>query len=315
MTSVRDPRILKSSFVAALRAMYFEYFLLFFIVVTIIFLSFLVDIAKRAQQVKIVKITDNYSAAAYPQAVISPFVINAKAYIVYAPEPRVIINSKNPYFRFSPASTAKVMTALVALGYYRLDTVLTVRNIKMVTGSKMGLKDNETITARNLLYGLLLPSGNDAAAVLAQNYPGGENKFINQMNKTAQELGLKNTKFTDPAGLRDDNYTTAFDLARLSAFALKKNVFATIVKTPSIQVKSIDSVWTHSLTNLNQLLSNNDVTGVKTGFTNEAGGVLITSAVRDGKTYIIVVMKSLDRFADSSMLLNNVVRRIKLLRY
>lgn len=236
--------------------------------------------------------------------------ISARSALVLESSQKTILFAKNPNLRFSPASTTKIMTALVALNYYPLDKILTVPETQII-GSSMGLLPGEQISVENLLYGLLLPSGNDAAYTLAQNYPAsptggsGLKNFIDQMNKTAQNLSLKNTSFTDPAGLSDDeNFTTALDLANLALEALKNPVFAKIVATRGKTVFSQNGLVSHNLENLNRLLWDvPGVSGVKTGFTDRAGGVLVTYLSGE-KPLLIVVFKSQDRFADTKALIS-----------
>lgn len=233
--------------------------------------------------------------------------VNSKSFIIYDPQTRSKIAGKNENFRFSPASAAKIMTAIVVLDAYPLERALVVSNVKEAKGSKMGLEDGEVITVKNLLYGLMLPSGNDAAFVLSQNYPGGPDKFIEEMNEKATELKLKNTKFLDPSGYSDDNYTTAHDLARLAAYSLKNKYFAQIVSTKTITVYDVSKKVEHKLVNLNELLGSKGVVGVKTGYTQEAGGVLVSSLIQEGKLYIIVVLNSPDRFQATE----NIIETIK----
>src|SRR3989304_12160 len=135
--------------------------------------------------------------------------------------------------------------------------------------------------------GLLLPSGNDAAYIIASVYEGGESGFVARMNEKAKELNLVNTRFIDPSGYSDDNYTTAYDLARLASYALKNPRLATIVSTKNKTVTDVTGEIIHELSNLNELLGVAGVNGVKTGFTEEALGVLVSSVERDGRSYII----------------------------
>lgn len=237
---------------------------------------------------------------------------SAKALMVYDATAKVPLLSKNQNLRFSPASTAKIMTALIALEHYKLDTVLNAKSFSENPDiSKMGLFLGEKMSVLNLLYGMLLPSGSDAAEVLARNYPGGTSAFVARMNEKAHELALTNTYFADSSGYSDNNYTTASDLARLGAYALKNKTFREIVKTKKITVYNADRTISHALTNLNELLEIPNVTGIKTGFTNEAEGVLTTSFVHNGKTYIIVVLGSKDRFADTRLLIEGIINDLK----
>lgn len=241
--------------------------------------------------------------------------ISSYSYVVYESDSRSIVFGKNENLRFTPASTTKIMTAVVAMQYYQMDRVLGVNSEYMVEGSKMKLVPGEKITVENLLYGMLLPSGNDAAHVLANNYPGGIDAFVAAMNKKAKDLKLANTRYVDPAGYEDDNFSTAFDMARLASYALKIPEFKKIVRTKSITVFDQSGVNMHQLLNLNQLLARSEVTGVKTGFTEEAGGVLVTSVEISGKTYVIVVLKSRDRFYDTQTIIDQVVKKVKFVKF
>lgn len=237
---------------------------------------------------------------------------SAKALIVYDLNSKVILLSKNKNLRFSPASTAKVMSALVVLEKFNPAEVFTVNSLKNnPDSSRMGLFLGEKISVLNLIYGILLPSGGDAAAVIAQNYPGGEEAFANRMNEKAQELGMSNTNFTDPAGYDDSNYSTASDLIKLGVAALKNPLISEIIKTQEIIVFNESGTISHRLKNLNELLGITGVNGVKTGFSNEAEGVLITSFKNNGDQYIIVVLGSKDRFYDTKLLIQGIIEDLK----
>lgn len=241
--------------------------------------------------------------------------VNSKAFIVYDPESRAVIAGNNENFRFAPASSAKIMTATIAIEEYPLNKILASSGLSNVTGSSMGLYEGELITVENLLYGLMLPSGNDAAYVLANGYVGGYAEFIARMNEKSEELDLTNTHFVDPAGLDDENYSSAYDLARLANYAMQSKDFRKIVATRSITVTDISGNYPHILNNLNELLALPEVIGVKTGFTEEAGGVLVTAVKKDEKMYIIVVLNSPDRFADTREILTTAIRNIKVEDY
>lgn len=238
--------------------------------------------------------------------------ISAESLIVYEKDSRTVVFEKNSSLRFSPASTTKIMTALVALETYDLDQYLIAQGVSEVSGSSMGLVEGEEITVHNLLYGLMLPSGNDAAFVLSQNYPGGRSAFVARMNEKANELRLQNTRFVDPAGYEDNNYSTAFDLARLAVVAVQNPVLKDIVETKFITVYDRTFTNEHRLENLNRLLQNEGVYGVKTGYTYEAGQVLVTLFESNGKTFIVVVLKSQDRFFDTELILNEIVEKVQL---
>lgn len=232
-------------------------------------------------------------------------VISATGAIIMDADSKVVLYSKNPGLRFSTASTTKIMTALTSLDYFKSSDILTVRKATD-EGSVIGLKPGEQLSFENLLYAMLLPSANDAALAIADNYPQGEQAFIEKMNEKAKSLKLYNTHYADTAGLVDEgDYTTPFDLARLASFAVKNGMFKKIVATEEKTIYDT-SGFSYNLSNLNKLLGIDGVNGIKTGYTEEAGQVLVTSKEEKGKTIIIVVMGSLDRFSDTEKLLNLV---------
>ncbi len=256
-----------------------------------------------------------YAFSALPNEVTRTISVGSRAYIIYDSVTRSVVFGKNEKLRFAPASSAKIMSALVALEYYDLDQVLIAQNVDSIEGSKMKLIEGEQIIVRNLLYGMMLPSGNDAAMVLAQRYPGGVEGFVEAMNRKARGLQMTNTKFVDPDGFDDANYTTAFDLARLGAYAMNNSAFKTIVGTKQITVYDITGNVSHDLRNLNELLGIDNINGIKTGFTNEAGGVLVTSIEKNSRRYIIVVLNSADRFADTKNVVESLLEKIQLFFY
>jgi len=230
--------------------------------------------------------------------------ISALAAVVVDDDSKTLLFSKNPTLLLSMASTTKIMTALVGLSYYKMTEVLTI-HANNIEGAKIGFFNGQKIKFEDLLYAMLLPSANDAALAIAQNYPGGESAFVNKMNEFAEIFHLYNTHFGDTAGLLDDKgYTTPLDLARLTSVALKNKVFARIVETKRKDISDIDNKNSYSVFNLNKLLGIDGVNGVKTGYTDEAGQVLVTSKKEKGHTIIAVVMGSSDRFSDTKELLS-----------
>jgi len=232
--------------------------------------------------------------------------LSATGAIIMDADSKVVLYAKNPDLRSSTASTIKIMTALVALNKFQLQDILTTYKPSN-DGSVLGLVQDEKMTFENLLYAMLLPSANDAALTIAENYPGGEQAFIKAMNDKAKTLELYNTHYADSAGLADEgDYTTPFDLARLASFAMQNSEFRKIVGTKEKIISDISNTHVYDLNNLNVLLGEDGVNGVKTGYTEEAGQVLVTSKDESGKTIIIVVMGSADRFADTQILLDLV---------
>ncbi len=235
--------------------------------------------------------------------------ISALSYVVYDPVTRTVVISKNPNLRLSPASSIKILSALIALDKYDINEYLQAATASY-DESKMGLYFDEEISVENLLYGLLLISGNDAAKTLSFNYPGGNEAFVDAMNSKAKEFGLVESNFLDPSGYHDNNYSTAFELALLGAHVMRNEKIREIVGTKSRIVYDRYGLAVHPLKNLNELLLNNNVTGIKTGFTNEAGGVLITSYIHGDRELIIVVMKSQDRFNDTRTLIGEIENNV-----
>jgi D-alanyl-D-alanine carboxypeptidase (penicillin-binding protein 5/6) len=232
-------------------------------------------------------------------------VLSAQAALVVDLDSGISLYEKDPDKPLLPASTTKIMTALVAMENYSEDQVLGVSDEK-IEGQKMGLKKGEQITVRDLLYGLLVYSANDAAEVLAKSFNGGREAFIAAMNEKAKELSLDNTKFTNPSGLDGDGHvSTARDLIRISEVAMKNPEFAKIVGTKTLVVRSIDGKISHYLTNINELLGKiPGVLGVKTGWTENARENLVTYVNRDNHRIMIAVLGSQDRFGETRELID-----------
>lgn len=199
------------------------------------------------------------------------------------------------------ASTTKIMTGLLVCEAGNLDRQQTVpAEAAGLEGSSLHLKSGQTLTRRELLYGMMLHSGNDAALTLAVALCGSEQAFVRQMNRRAQTLGLKNTHFSNPHGLDSgENYSTALDLALLSREALKNPMFRTVVSTKNIQCAG------QTLTNHNKLLWRYEgCIGVKTGYTRHAGRILVSAAERGGHTLIAVTIADPDDWRDHIALLD-----------
>jgi len=200
---------------------------------------------------------------------------------------------------------------LVALEYFKSNSILTIKSAH-VEGTTLGFVPGEQFYFIDLLYAMLLPSANDAAVAIADNYPGGQLAFVAKMNEKASQLHLSNTHFSDPDGLNDDgDYTTATDMARLASAAIQNKAFSEVTGTKQRIIFSLSHLQEYPLTNLNKLLGFNGVTGIKTGTTEGAGEVLVTSTIVNGHTFIIVVMNSEDRFTDTRMLLNFISQQIQ----
>lgn len=216
----------------------------------------------------------------------------------------VILYEKNPHKRLKPASLTKIMTALVAMDYFDEDTILFVKNGQNANGNTIKLKKGDQLTATDLLYGLLVPSGNDAAITFAENYPGGYQAFISRMNSKAFEMGLSNTYFSNVSGVESENhFTSASDITSIARTALNRSQFSTIVSTQKINIKSIKGNY-YPLETTNLLLGKSGIYGVKTGWTPEAGECLVILADQDDHPVIISLLGSKDRFGEAETLFN-----------
>lgn len=240
-------------------------------------------------------------------------VISAQGAIAVDLNSGITLYEKNADAKLLPASTTKIVTALVALDYYKLDDVLTVERGVSVDGQKMGLYVGEKMRFEDLLYGLLVYSANDAAMTLAQNYAGGYDAFITAMNRKAEELSMKNSFFDNPVGLDGNSQrSTAKDLIRVSEVAMRDPVFAKVVGTKQIVVKDVTGKSSHYLKNINQLLGSvPGVMGVKTGWTKNARENLVTYIERDGHKIMIAILGSQDRFGETKELINWIFENYK----
>lgn len=217
--------------------------------------------------------------------------INSRAAIIIDRKSKTILYGKSEKEKRKMASTTKIMTATIVLENSNLNDIVEVSKKSAGTGgSRLGLKTGDKITVHDLLYGLMLCSGNDAAVALAEHVGGSVEGFADLMNKKAQELNLTNTHFVTPHGLdNDDHYTTAYELALLTDYALKNKVFAQIVNTKNYTVTINGN--SKNLSNTNELLGSlNGVYGVKTGFTNGANRCLVTACKRNNLDIICIVL-------------------------
>lgn len=227
--------------------------------------------------------------------------VNAQGAAVIDADTGAVLFEQNADSRLPMASTTKIMTALVAISEGDLDRAYRVKKeYTQVEGSSMYLREGETITLRDTLYGLLLESGNDAAVAVAGEC-GGFDAFIEKMNAKAKELGLKDTHFDNPNGLDSEtHYTTAHELAIITAAAMQDPTFRQIVSTRNYKAGE------HVMSNHNRLLSMyDDAIGVKTGFTKRSGRCLVSAAERNGRTLIAVTLSDPDDWNDHMAMLND----------
>lgn len=231
-------------------------------------------------------------------------VITANAALAEDLDTGTILFVKDPDKRVAIASTTKIMTAIVASSYFHQNDILTAPDdILTIDGSSMGLKPGEKLTFRSLLYGMLLNSGNDAAFAIAANFPGGLPAFIQAMNQEAAQMNLENTHFDNPAGFDSPNhYSTASDLAKIAAAAMENSEIARVVSTKETEVVSVDKSIVHPLTNLNKLLGEPGVLGIKTGTTPAAKENFVGEVQRNNHKILTVVLGSDDRYGDTQKL-------------
>ncbi len=244
-----------------------------------------------------------YSLVVYSSSELS---VSAKAAVLYEPETESFLYTKNADQKLPMASTTKIMTALVALEKIPLDQKVTIAKEAVgIEGSSLYLKEDEILTMEDLVTALMLRSANDAAAAIAYAISGGIEPFAELMNERAKEMGLENTNFTNPHGLDDSmHYTTARELALISAEALRNAAFRKIVSTKTKRIINEDG-YVRLVTNHNKLLSLYDgAIGVKTGFTKKSGRCLVGASDRNGLQFISVTINAPDDWNDHIELLN-----------
>lgn len=261
----------------------YKTFILFIFLIQISTLSFADDFDEETIDVN-AEIEASINSKEVPE-------VNSRSCVVLDRLSKNVLYGKNEKNKVKMASTTKIMTAIIVLENSSLDaTVEASKKAAGTGGSRLGLKTGDKITIRDLMYGLMLCSGNDAAVCLAENIGGSIEGFAELMNSKAQELGLSNTHFESPHGLDSDgHYTTAYELALLSDYALKNSTFLNIVGTKNYTVTINGSP--KNLSNTNELLGNlNGVYGIKTGFTNGANRCLVTACKRGDMDIICVVL-------------------------
>ncbi len=223
-----------------------------------------------------------------------------------------VLFEKNIHEKRSIASITKLMTATIILDENNLDEIVTVSaNANMQIGSTMNLRTGEQISIRNLLYGALVHSGNDAAVALAEHNAGSVEAFVEKMNKKSIELGLAESQFKNPTGLdQNGHYSSSYDIAKLGRNIYQNSFIKEVVQTKSIKVYSADNSYSHNLENTNQLLDSYlNVKGLKTGKTDAAGLCLTAITENNSQNQILtVVLNSPARFKESKILTDWVFR-------
>lgn len=218
---------------------------------------------------------------------------------------RKVLYDDGAHNKTFPASTTKILTALVVLDNMHLLEKITIpKEAVGIEGSSLYLREGEVLTVEDLLYGMMLRSGNDAATALALAVSGNLTDFAKKMNEKARECGARNSNFVNPHGLHHpDHYTTAYDLALITAEAMKHQYFQTIIMSQKARIGEGDS--TRVIANKNKMLRlYNGANGVKTGYTKNSGRCLVSSAKRNGMQLIAVVLNHGDMWGDSMSILD-----------
>lgn len=233
--------------------------------------------------------------------------ISAKSAVVVDSESGEVLFQKNQSEKLSMASTTKIMTCILAVESGRLDeTVDITAQMCGTEGTSIGLKSGSKITLRNLLYGLMLESGNDAADAVSIFIGQSKEHFAEMMNEKAKQIGMKNTNFVTPSGLDNEkHYTTAYDMAILGSYAVKNPEFLEICSSKSKRIDYVSPDITVTFSNHNRLLRSYDgALGIKTGFTKKSGRCLVSCAERNGIRLVAVTLKAPDDWNDHRKMLD-----------
>ena len=213
-----------------------------------------------------------------------------------------IIYENNSHEVRSVASISKIMTAILAIESKKLDKTVKVSDVVLEAyGSGIYIKPGEKLTLQDLVYGLMLRSGNDAALMIAEYVSGSVPKFVEKMNQKAQEIGMKQTTFHNPSGLDEEdevgNFSTAYDMAILTSYAMKNKTYQKIVGTKKYTLKTNKN--TYVWYNKNKLLTNyENTTGGKTGFTKKARRTLVSTTSKDQLNFVVVTLNDGNDFQD-----------------
>lgn len=239
-----------------------------------------------------------------------------KAMCVMEVSSKRVLYTKNENTPLAMASTTKIMTAITAIESGKdLDKIFTISPKAVgVSGTSLYLRKGERFCLRDLLYGLMLISGNDASVAIGEFVAGSVKDFVEMMNEKASEIGAKNTHFDNTHGLDSKtHYTTAYDLALITSYAMQNQTFRDIVSTKTYKITNEDGK-TRYLRNKNKLLFSMDgCNGVKTGFTDDAGRCLVTSCERDGMDIVCVVLNSGPMFEESQRLIEKAFSEYNLI--
>lgn len=240
--------------------------------------------------------------------------ISASSAVLMICGSREIIYEKNSHDRRSMASTTKIMTSVLALESGKINQeIIATDDMVRVEGTSIGLLPGDTISLEELVAGMLLQSGNDAANAVAITLGGTKEAFVGMMNNKAKQIGMSDTHFVTPSGLdADEHYSTAYDMALLADYALKNDDFVSICSQKQMTVSYGNPPYNRKLTNHNKLLMQYEGTfGVKTGFTKKSGRCLVSAARRGGVSLICVTLNSPNDWDDHKKLLDYGFDKVK----
>ena len=240
--------------------------------------------------------------------------ISAECAVLISQQTGEVIFKKNAYKHHSMASTTKIMTSLLAAQSGKLHDEITVsKEMILVEGTSMGLLPGDSVSLYELIYGMLLPSGNDAANVTAYYLGGNVENFVKKMNTKAKEIGMENTNFVTPSGLDDEmHYSTAYDMALLGRYAVGDPVFRSVCSSKKASLSYGNPPYKRTLYNHNRLLeSYKYALGIKTGFTKKSGRCLVSYAEKDGTGLIAVTLNAPNDWNDHKLMLEYGFSKLK----
>lgn len=256
---------------------------------------------------------------AIPQKSSAQMYVSAQSAILMEQDSGRVIFEKDAHTQRRIASITKIMTAILAIESGKLDETVTVSNTAIrAEGSSIYLQEGEKIKLEDLVYGLMLRSGNDAAVAIAETVGGSLDGFVYLMNQKAEEIGMKNTHFANPHGLDDheDHFSTAYDMALLTRYAMKNDTYKKIAGTESYRSESSNNKWDRVWRNKNKLLTSlyEYSTGGKTGYTKRAKRTLVSTAEKDGVSYIAVTLNDPDDWDDHINMFETAFKQYKMVQ-
>lgn len=240
--------------------------------------------------------------------------VSAECAVLISQQTGEVIFQKNAYELHSMASTTKIMTSLLAAQSGKLhDEISVSKEMIQVEGTSMGLLPGDSVSLYELIYGMLLPSGNDAANVTAYYLGGNVENFAKKMNAKAKEIGMDNTNFVTPSGLDDKNhYSTAYDMALLGRYAVNDPVFRSVCSSKKVTLSYGNPPYKRTLYNHNRLLESYKYAfGIKTGFTKKSGRCLVSYAEKDGTGLVAVTLNAPNDWNDHKLMLDYGFSRLK----